>query len=206
MRDGQIRRRGELPERRLFGSYDIDGLHTEAALIGSGAEAIEIPWQDGARLINECAYLFATDVRELEELTLGLTLVEAKSQAPITSTEHAEPLARLKLGGKPVEHDETCRVFELVFPRKHLISYTVLNETYSRYPQVPEVFTGKLFRIFSRSYLLEFIERTTYASGGHPAPLMHIQIVCQNHVFDVITTTPPEIAVSNTNAPDVLVN
>ena len=35
----------------------------------------EVPWPEGARLMNECAYLFATEIREIEELTLGLTVV-----------------------------------------------------------------------------------------------------------------------------------
>jgi hypothetical protein len=176
------------------------------ALISRTGEIVEVPWQEGARLIDECTYLFATEVRELEELTLGLTLVEAKAQAPITTAEDTGPLADLKLGGRPIEQDETCRIFELVFGREHMISYFVLNESYGRYPEAPEAFTGKLFRIFSRSHLLEFIGRTTYASGGHPAPLMHFEIVCLNHVFDVIATAPPKIAVGNDATPNTVVN
>ena len=165
------------------------------------AEMMDIPWLEGAQLIDGCEYLFAVHVRELEELTLGLTLVEAKAQAPITVTEDTGPLAFLELGSRPIERDDTCRVFEIVFDRNHMISYTVLNESYGRYPQTPEIFTGKLFRIFSRSHLLEFTERTTYASGGYPAPLMHFEIVCLNHVFDVIATAPPKIAVGNNAVP-----
>ena len=137
--------------------------------MSEAVEAMEVPWEEGARLINECTYLFATDVREIEELTLGLTIVEAKSQAPISTTDDTGPLASLKLGGRPIEEDETCRLFQLLFDRNHMISYAVLNESYGKYPEPPEAFTGKLFRIFSHSHLLEFTERTTYASGGHPA-------------------------------------
>ena len=49
---------------------------------------VDISWREGARLIDDCKYLFAVHVRELEELTLGLTIVEAKAQAPITATDH----------------------------------------------------------------------------------------------------------------------
>ena len=86
-------------------------------------------------------------------------------------------------------------LFQLAFERDHTISYTVLNESYGNYPQPPEEFTGKLFRIFSRSHLLEFTERTTYANGGNPGFLMHFEIACLNHVIDVICTVPPKIAV-----------
>ncbi len=164
-------------------------------VISDAAETVEVPWEEGVRLINECTYLSATDVREVEELTLGLTIVEAKAQAPISTTEDTGPLAPLKTGGRPIEEDETCHLFQLLFDRNHMISYTVLNESYGKYPESPEEFTGKLFRIFSHSHLLEFIERTTYASGGHPRGLMHFEIACLNHVIDVICTAPPKIAI-----------
>jgi hypothetical protein len=48
------------------------------ALKTESVETVEVSWEEGARLIDECTYLFATDVREIEELTLGLTIVERK--------------------------------------------------------------------------------------------------------------------------------
>jgi hypothetical protein len=135
----------------------------------------------------------------VEELTLNLTIVEAKAQAPILEAEG--PLAFLRIGGSPIETDDTCRLFQLLFDRNHMISYTVLNESYGKYPQPPEAFTGKLFRIFSHSHLLEFTEKTTYASGGHPGVLMHFEIACLNHVIDVICTAPPKIAVGKRETP-----
>jgi hypothetical protein len=167
---------------------------------------VEVSWREGARQLDDCAYLFAVNVREIEELRLGLTLAEAKAQAQITVAADIGPLAALRLGGSPIEQDDTCRVFGLVFDRNHMISYTVLNESYGRYPQPPEVFTGKLFRIFSHSHLLEFIERTTCASDSYPGPLMHFQIVCLNHVIDVVATAPPKIAVGNSAVPATVVN
>ena len=167
---------------------------------------MEVPWEEGARLIDECGYLYATDVREIAELTLGLTIVEAKLQAPISYTEDTSLLASLKIGGRPIKEDDTCRLFQLLFDRNHMISYTVLNETYGKYPEPPEAFTGKLFRIFSRSHLLDFTERTTYASGGHPGILMHFEIACLNHVVDVICTAPPKIAVGKQKTMPTVVN
>src|ERR1700733_13303342 len=96
---------------------EIKGFVRRAALVSEAVETMEVPWEDGARLINECTYLFATDVREIEELTLGLTIVEAKAQAPISTTEDTGPLASLKIGGRPIEEDETCRLFQLLFDR-----------------------------------------------------------------------------------------
>ena len=152
-------------------------------------------WKEGARLMDECSYLFATDVRELEELTLGLTLVEAKLQAPVTTADEKDPAGFLKLGARPIEEDQTSRIFQVVFSRHHLVSYTVLNESYGKYPEPPEAFTGTLFRVFSQSHLLDFTARTTIASEHYPGPLMHYEIACLNHIIDVICTAPPTISV-----------
>jgi hypothetical protein len=72
---------------RTFGELRYNRSCPEDALISETAEMIEVPWQEGARLLDDCTYLFAVNVRELEELTLGLTLVEAKAQPPITGTK-----------------------------------------------------------------------------------------------------------------------
>lgn len=51
----------------------------------------------------------------------------------------------MRIGARPIQEDDICRVFEVMFDRYDLISYTVLNETYGKYPEPPEAFTGKLF-------------------------------------------------------------
>jgi hypothetical protein len=112
----------------------------------------------------------------------------------------------LKIGGRPIEEDETCRIFQLLFERNHMVAYTVLNESYGKYPEPPEAFTGRLFRIFSHSHLLEFTKRTTYASGDYPGALMHFEIACLNHVIDVICTAAPKIAVGKPKTKPVSVN
>ena len=72
----------------------------------------------------------------------------------------------------------------------------MLNESFGMYPEPPEQFTGNLFRIFSRSRLLDFTKQTTYASDEYPGGvLQHYEIACLNHVIDVICTAPPKITV-----------
>ena len=171
-----------------------------ATSIKQNRMTIEISWEEGARQINDCAYLFARDVREVAELELHLTLVEAKPQAPIEIAENDSDVALLKVGGRPIEEDETCRTFEITFDPNYLISYTVLNESFGRFPQPPEKFTGNLFRIFSWSHLLEYTKLTSYACDEYPGPLQHFEIVCLNHVFDVISTAPPQIRILSANA------
>lgn len=152
-------------------------------------------WQEGARHMNDCTYLFAVDIRELDSLTLSLRIVEAKPQAPIVHADENDAIGFLKLGGRPVQEDDTCRQFHLVFDGKYMVLYTVLNESYGAYPAPSEVFTGKLFRSFSKSRLLDYMLHTTHSHALCPTGLLHFEIVCQNHVIDVICTAAPSISV-----------
>ena len=158
-------------------------------------EFSDVEWSEGARELNDCDNLFARGIREIEELTLELILAEAKPQAQILSPRGEGPVEALLVGGRPIESDATCRSFRLIFERMNMVSYTVLNESYGAYPEAPEEFSGKLFRVFSRSHFLEFIKRTTCASDEYPGVLQHYQIACLNHVVDVICTGPPSIAI-----------
>ena len=160
-------------------------------------EYFDVEWNEGARELNDCEYLLAHSIREIEELTLELVVTEAKPQAPILAPQAEGPVEALLVGGRPIESDSTCRYFKLIFDRTNMVSYTVLNESYGAYPEAPEEFTGKLFRVFSRSHLLDFTKRTTYASDEYPGVLQHYEVACLNHVVDVICTGPPRIAVGN---------
>lgn len=77
-----------------------------------------------------------------------------------------------------------------------MVSYTVSNESYSAYPKPPEHFIGKRLRIFSWSHLLEWITTTTCVSDVYPGPVQHYQLVCENHIIDVIATQAPHIYTS----------
>lgn len=156
---------------------------------------VQLDWIAGAKQIDDCEYLLVDEIREIEELTLEVTITEAKPQAEIMVASGEDPLEQLRMGGRPIERDGTCRAFRLVFHRKDMVLYAVLNESYGRYPELPERFTGKLFRVFSWSHLLEFTKRITNASDEYPGVLGHYQIACLNHVIDVICTAPPTISV-----------
>jgi hypothetical protein len=158
-------------------------------------DAEEVSWIEGARQIDDSEYLFAVGLREINELTLAAVIKEAKPQAEIRAVESEAPVELLRLGARPIESDLTCRTFRVVFDQRYMVSYTVLNESYGTYPGRPEQFSGKLFRVFTWSHLLEFTKKTTCASDEHPGVLQHYQIACLNHVIDVICTGPPRISV-----------
>jgi hypothetical protein len=161
----------------------------------------EVDWELGARQIDDCEYLFIRGVEEIGELTLAVQVHEAKAQAPRTEALGLRPWENLLTKSRPIEVDESCRVFQLIFERDNMISYTVSNESYSKYPEPPEQFSGKLFRIFTWSRLLEFTKETTHAGTELTGPLQHYQLASLNHVLDVICTRPPRIAMLRLKAP-----
>ena len=75
-----------------------------------------------ARQINDCEYLFAQIIREIEELTLEVIITEAKAQAEILVPRDSTEVEQLLLGSRPIETDSTCRVFRLIFERRHMVS------------------------------------------------------------------------------------
>jgi hypothetical protein len=156
-------------------------------------------WKDVAKQIDECRYLYMRGLHEPRDNKIRFLVEEAGLQEPRPVQEDAVPgsVAALFKDAQPIESDSSSRLFEIVYDE--YISYMVSNESYSKYPEPPEVFTGNLFRIYSWSYLLEMTRKTTYAGDDHPGPgpLEHHQIPCPNHVIDVITTRPPTIAIAD---------
>jgi hypothetical protein len=156
---------------------------------------VQVLFSIGTAEIDKCENLFVDEIGEAGELRLSVKIVEARVQSrPIEVNAH-DPLHALMLGARPIEPDDTSMRFELIFDSRHMVSYLVLNELYGTYPAPPEEFTGRLFRTFTKSHLLDFTRRTTNASDAWPGKLLHYQIACLNHVVDVVVTAPPTIYV-----------
>lgn len=165
---------------------------------------VEVDYEEGSRQLNDCLSLHLQSIREVEALALEVVVLEAKPQAHAITAQEARliaaksgsPLERILVGARMVEPDATCRLFRLIFGRQ-LVLYTVLNESYGTYPRPPEQFSGKLFRTYSWSHLLEFTRQTTCASDEYPGVLQHYAAVCEHHVVDVICTARPTIFLGN---------
>ena len=54
-----------------------------------------------------------------------------------------------------------------------------------------EIYTGRLFRVYTKSHFLEYLAKNT---GGHTEPIQHYKLICLNHLIDVASYAPPEIA------------
>ena len=56
-----------------------------------------------ARQINDCEYLFAQIIREIEELTLEVIITEAKAQAEILVPRDSTEVEQLLSGSRPIQ-------------------------------------------------------------------------------------------------------
>ena len=53
-----------------------------------------------------------------------------------------------------------------------------------------EVYTGNLLRVYTKSHFLDHLSRDT---GGDIEPILHYKLICQNHLIDVASYSPPEV-------------
>lgn len=148
--------------------------------------------------LDQCEYLFLRHLHEPQENLLRFVVEEAKAQRHLTrqtDPSKNDALAEILRDASPILSDSSSRSFEVIFDT--YVSYAVTNELYGRYPEPPQIFSGSRFRRFHWSHLLEFTGKTTQASDAYPGPLVHYQVVCENHVIDVISTIEPHVRVLN---------
>ncbi|MBZ5567648.1 MAG: hypothetical protein LAN64_07330 [Acidobacteriia bacterium] len=142
-------------------------------------------------LLNEAKYLFLRDISEPEENSLRLVVEEAIADhtQTISTTDSASPFAEIMKGASPVKAVEGCRRFELQWSR--YVAYLVTEESVgSGGNYEDEVYTGKLFREYTKSHFLDLLARDT---GGHFEPILQYKLICQNHLIDVAAYGPPEV-------------
>ncbi len=142
-------------------------------------------------LLNEAKYLFLRDISEPEENSLRLVIEEAIADhtQTISTPDPTSPFAEIRKGGSPIKVIEGCRRFELQWSR--YVAYLVTEEIVgSGGSYEDEVYTGKLFREYTKSHFLDLLARDT---GGHFEPILHYKLICQNHLIDVASYNPPEV-------------
>lgn len=89
----------------------------------------------------------------------------------------------------PIESIGSCRTFEMTW--KHYVAYLVTEECVGSCGQDDdEIFTGNLFRVYTKSHFLDHLARDT---GGHTKEILHYKLTCLNHLIDVAAYVPPEV-------------
>jgi hypothetical protein len=88
--------------------------------------------------------------------------------------------------------DEACTAYEIIF--QTYVAYSVVNESFASVDD-SEIFTGHLFRTYSKSRFLDYIGVATFASDDFPGKLTHYGVNCLNHFIDVVSSAEPIISV-----------
>jgi hypothetical protein len=142
--------------------------------------------------LDSAEYLYLRELSEPRDNSLRLTVQEAVVNPAGLGRASFPELPELKeimKGASPIESTDSCRTFELTW--KHYVAYLVTEECVGSCGQYDdEIFTGKLFRVYTKSHFLEHLGRNT---GGHTKEILHYKLSCLNHLIDVAAYAPPEV-------------
>jgi hypothetical protein len=140
--------------------------------------------------LNSAKYLYLREISEPRDNSLRLVVDEAveTTSGPSQDSDRTVPNLKKALTNIfPIETTESCRSFELIWAS--YVAYLVTEEcagSCGNYDD--EIFTGKLFRIYSKSHFLDHLAQDT---GAHTQPIQHYKLTCLNHLIDVASYAPP---------------
>jgi len=136
--------------------------------------------------LDSSEYFYLREISEPRDNSLRLVIEEAAAGLE----EPPRKVAGVVFSGLH-RIEGTGRLFELSWDI--YVAYSVQNESYSKLDETDKVESGRLVRIYSRSRFLDHISMTTIATPEYPGPLLHVEVICLNHVIDVAATEPPKI-------------
>jgi hypothetical protein len=141
--------------------------------------------------LDSVNYLFLRALSESQDNRLRVVVQEAKENpyAPIVVPSNAPESAGLLKGSVVIESMEDCKSFELIWER--YVAYLVTDELVGSCGKDDgEIYSGRLFRLYTKSHFLEHLARDT---GGHTEPIKHYKLICVNHLIDVASYVQPQI-------------
>ena len=139
--------------------------------------------------INEHQYLFLADIGEPDDNVLRLVIGEARA---------SDVVEDLVIGDvtipdtRRITSDELCFAYEIVFDS--YVAYSVRNESFTPEDKSEE-FTGRLFRKYTKSRFRDYVSAATLATDDFPGKLSHYELVCENHIVDIVSFKEPEIII-----------
>ncbi len=137
--------------------------------------------------INGCAYLFLSEIEELDQNGLRLVVGEG---LPVGKAKPLQIGDAVISGGTTIDVTTESRIFELIWPK--YVAYSVLNESFASVDG-EERYEGNRFRVYAKYHFKDYISRASFACAEYPGPTQHHEVVCENHVVDVISTGMPVI-------------
>ena len=135
--------------------------------------------------IDSHEYLYFAEIGEPEVNVLRVVVEEAKA-----SNNSDVEIPDTPFMGNPIISDETCCRYEITFPS--YVAYAVLNESLAKVVDY-EKYTGRYFRVYSKSYFLDYLGVATFASDDYPGKSTHYEIACLDHIVEVVSVNEPEI-------------
>jgi hypothetical protein len=106
--------------------------------------------------IDRCEYLFLTEIQELGCNRLRLIVHEGK---PSGKPETVSVAGSLIPDCTPIRITPDSVGFEVEW--LHYVAYAVLNESYASYPDASQSYTGRRFRLYTKSHFRDYLVRLT---------------------------------------------
>jgi hypothetical protein len=143
-------------------------------------------------LLDSGEHLYLRELSEPRDNSLQLVVQEVVvNRSGLVGSHHPElrELAEILKDASPIESTDACQIFELTW--KHYVAYLVTEECVGSCGHSDdEIFSGKLFRVYTKSHFLDHLARDT---GGHTETILHFKLTCLNHLIDVAAYSPPEV-------------
>jgi len=132
--------------------------------------------------INSAKYLYLDKIVEENDLELHIYIHEAVSDSEVI--ESVEGIS----GCSAIVTDESCERYRYVF--ENYVCYSVRNESFTAKDDEEE-FEGGLFRIFSKSKFLDYVQSSCIGLDVLAPKMKHYEIACLNHIIDIATEYEP---------------
>lgn len=143
---------------------------------------------DSLNELGACSHLFLEELIEPETNRLRIRVVEGQ----VSKTSIPIEVAGNSLGeGFPVKVTSASVRFELVW--QSYVLYQVTNESYGAKAtdQPTSAECEGAIAIYTSSRLLSQVAKTTNASDDYPGKLVHCQLICSDHIIDVVSIERP---------------
>lgn len=135
--------------------------------------------------INDCKYLFLTEISELGRDGLRLRVEEGR---PAGETEDIRIGGSVISGGTRIDVRDDSRIFEVFWAS--YVAYSVLNESFAL-QDAAEVYEGGRMRLYSKSNFADYLSKATFACNEYPGPTLHYEVSCEDHIIDVVSVVSP---------------
>lgn len=137
-------------------------------------------------LMNLEGYFILDEIIENETYPLKITIQRETMNSQSEEVEIGKDVIN---DSYPIEMDNKLPVLQINF--NSYVSYSVFDESFHI---VEDKFKGNLIRIYEKSRYLDFVRQTTIAEQIYQdKELFHYEIVCLDHVIDIVSFDKPII-------------